>query len=924
MNTRQSKHTAVLSALACMLILGGCRSDTPESMITSAKSYLEKKDDKAAVIQLKNALQSNPELAEARFLLGQALLDGGNPTGAEVELRKAMTLKYPLDQVAPLLARTMLLSGQAKKVVDEFTTAQLVAPEAKADLLAVLGQAQLNLGKPDAAKEAFAQAVSLVPEHAGGLLGLARIKANEPDLPGALTLLDESLKKNPGFYEALLLKGVLLTAQGHADTAEETFRQAIAAKPDYAAAYSALIGQLLEREKLDAAEKELATLKKLAPTHPQTTYLQAQVQYRRKDFKAALESIQQHLKFAPESPLGLQLAGAIEFELASYASAENYLLKALPNTPELGLARRMLVATYLRMAQPAKAMTVLQPVLDKMDNDSNMLALAGDVFMQNGDVDKASEYFAKAVALDPENPRKQTSVALLRLAKGDEETAYRELAAIAARDSGTGADMALITAQLRHRRFDAALKAIDALEKKQPDGPQAHQLRGVAMLGKGDAASARKSFELAIGKDPLNFPSAAALASLDLADNKPEDARKRFETILAKDAKNLQAMMALAELRAKTGGQTVEVADLLTKAINANPSQAAPRLALIALYLSANDSKKAVAAAQDALGVLPDSIEVLDAAGRAQQLAGDLQQALVTYGKISTLRPDAVMPYLRMAEINVAAQDKDAAMQSLRKALSVKADSIEAQRGIMMLDLDAGRVTEAIDVARQVQKQRPKEAAGYILEGDAYALKKAWNEAIAAYRVGLKQTGSSELAVKLHAALVTTGAAAEAGKFAEGWVKDHAKDMVFRLHLAESANARKDHAAAVAHYRVLVEAQPNNAAMLNNLAWNLVQVKDEHAVDFAERAYQLAPAQPAILDTLGIALMAKGDTARGLELLQKASAAAPREAAIRLDLAQALIKVGQKAEAKKELQELAKLGDKFDDQAVVAKLLRDL
>lgn len=62
-------------------------------------------------------------------------------------------------------------------------------------------------------------------------------------------------------------------------------------------------------------------------------------------------------------------------------------------------------------------------------------------------------------------------------------------------------------------------------------------------------------------------------------------------------------------------------------------------------------------------------------------------------------------------------------MLNLRKALSLKADSIDAQRGIMMLDLDAGRTSEALAMTRQIQKQRPKEAVGYVLEGDVYALK---------------------------------------------------------------------------------------------------------------------------------------------------------------------------------------------------------
>ena len=57
---------------------------------------------------------------------------------------------------------------------------------------------------------------------------------------------------------------------------------------------------------------------------------------------------------------------------------------------------------------------------------------------------------------------------------------------------------------------------------------------------------------------------------------------------------------------------------------------------------------------------------------------------------------------------------------------------------------------EAIAIAREVQKQRPKESIGFVLEGDIQATKKAWPEAVTAYRAGLKQVGSSDLAIRLH------------------------------------------------------------------------------------------------------------------------------------------------------------------------------
>ncbi len=928
MNTRNSlhalRHTGV-SALLAALLLAGCGGGTPDSMLTSAKDYLAKNDPKAAVIQLKNALQKNPDLAEARFLLGKALLESGDPTGAEVELRKAEDLRHPADQVVPLLARTFLALGEASKVSKDLSKAELTTPAAKADLQASVGKAHLMLGKPDLAEAAFKAALDAQPDYPPAVLGEARLKASRNDFQGALVLLDSALQKSPKLYEAWLLKGDLLNARPDAEAALQAFRQAAEAKPDFLPAHSRIVGQLLSAGKIDEAGQQVEVMKKVAPNHPETLYQRALLAYQKKDLTQAREAVQLMLRLIPESPLGLQLAGAIEYEQKAYPQAETYLVKAVAKTQELSMARRLLIATYLRVGQPMKAHAVLEPVLDKIDKDSNMLALAGQVFMQTGQVDKAGDYFAKAAALDPKNTGKRTSLAMVNLAKGDAEGAFRDLEEVAAADTGNRADLALIAAHIQRREFDAALKAIAALEKKQPNQPLTHNLRGATLLGKRDTTAARKSFEQALALDAGYFPAAANLANLDLSEKKPEEARKRFESVLAKDPKSVPAHLALAQMSAKAGGSTEEVAALIRKAIAANPSESAPRQALIGHFLSRKDLKSALSAAQDAVAALPDKPDILDVAARAQQAAGDHNQALATLGRLAAIRPDSPVPYLRMAEVEVAAKNKDAALQSLQKALKVKPDSLEAQRGIMMLELGANRTKEALAIAHEVQRQRPKEAVGYVFEGDAHASRRAWPEAIAAYTNGLRAVpGSTDLAIKLHAAQRSGNGPAAADKLAETWLKEHAKDASFRLYLAEDAGVRKDYATAAKYYRSVLELQPNAAAVLNNLAWVSGQAKDPRAIEYAEKANKLAPEQPALMDTLAVLLVEKGDTTRAIDLFKKALARAPEAQQIRLNYAKALLKAGQKSEARKELDELAKLGDKFPLQAEVAQLLQGL
>ena len=107
-----------------------------------------------------------------------------------------------------------------------------------------------------------------------------------------------------------------------------------------------------------------------------------------------------------------------------------------------------------------------------------------------------------------------------------------------------------------------------------------------------------------------------------------------------------------------------------------------------------------------------------------------------------------------------------------------------------------------------------------------------------------------------------TGNRVAAEQFVATWLKDHPKDGAFRMQVAQTAHLYKDYRNALQQYRKLLESDPNDPWVLNNLASVETQLKDPKAMEHAEQANKLAPNQPAIMDTLGVLLLESGDTAR--------------------------------------------------------------
>ncbi len=912
--------------VAAVFALNGCGVGPSETeLIASAKDNVAKKKPEAAILQLKSALQKNGQSAEARFLLGETLLATGAPALAVVELEKARELKYSPDALNPVLARALVGTGQAKKVADSFGQVSLTDPTAAADLKTTLAIAYAALGQADLAEAAVKAALQLNSKNSTARLQQATLLGRRAATDEALTIVEGVIAEEPKRREAWQLKGdLLLGGKGDEAAGVKAYREALAIDPRFLPAHSALITLALRKNDVPALKAQVGELQKALPKHPETLYYQAQLALSEGDVKGAREQITQLLRTAPDNARVQLLAGSAELRAGALLQAQSHLFKAVQLAPELSAARLLLARSYLRSGQTDRIFPLLDPLLKQARPDADALELAAEAHLQNGDLAKAEALFVQVAKANPNDPRAQTALALAQINKGNAGAGFAQLEATAARDPGTAVDLALIAARMRRSEFDQALKAIDSLQAKAADKPQPYNLRGRVLALRKDSAGARTSFEKAVSVDPVFMPAILSLAAMDMAEKKPDDARKRLEALLAREPRNYRALMALVDVQRSLGAKPETIDKLLADAVKLNPTEVAPRLMLIDHRLAQRDIKGANVAAQEAVAAVPDNLQLLDASGRAQLAAGQAQQALAAFGKVAAAQPTLTAPQLQLADAYLQAKDVPAAIKSLRRAVEITPNLLPAQRGLIKIAIAEKRFDDAIAGAREIQKQRPKDPVGFMVESEIRVVQKQWDPAIVAMRAALDRSRSTEIATFLHVLYGKAGRTADADRFAVDWEKSFPRDAAFQTHLGATAIGSKDLVAAEARFRKVTALRPDDPLALNNLAWVLVAQGKPGALPLAQRAVELQPGSAAMMETLALALAADNQLPKAIEWQRKAVAKAPEAPNFRLGLARLLVKAGDKPGARAELDTLAKLGGKFAGQAEVATLLKAL
>jgi cellulose synthase operon protein C len=916
------------------LILALCTSHAAfaASFYEDALRRYEARDYAGAVVQLKNALRTEPNKLAIQYQLGLALQQNGEVVAAEVAFKEALRLGISRSEVALPLARVLVAQGRQR---DMLAHPQLqvsgLPPEVAQSLLLVRASAQTDLGDSRSALQAIGEARAINDRRADVWLAEAPVRIRANQLAEALQMAERGLAIAPNDAEAFYVRGSVHHVQGALDTALSDYAKALSINAGHVEALVARAGILVDLKQLALARQTLDQLRKAAPKEPRAAYLRALVAELDKkpaQTKAALLEVTQLLdpvpiNFVQFRPQLLMLNGLAHYGLNELPKARQYL-EALLKVQPGSTAVRLLARIHIREGHPGQAIPMLEAYLRRAPDDTMALTLMGSAYVTQGQAARANQYLQEALKKqDRPEYRAALGISLLKSGRGDDALPELE---IAWKKDPSQIEVGASLAQLYDARQQTlqALAVARELIKRQPESPGLHHLLGDILARGRQLPAARQAFEKALSLNPKLIPAQLQLARLDIQAGQLPTAEQRLNMLLRDAPRQSEAMAEMARISERRGQRDEAMRWLLRARDASGPKDLRWNLALMELNLSQGNPQQALEEGKIALGKQTDHLQVLMLHAQAQLALGDAAGARNSLASATRIAEFNAPIQTEVAKLQLAANNLAGAAYCLDKALTGQPGYLPALALLVQVELRQGQLDKAEQRARQIIQSQPQKAVGHGLLGRLALARRQGPMALEAFRQAHKVEPSSTTTLMLMNALISQGEEAQALELGRKRTRQAPTDVPVQMALADLHARAGRYLEAASGYKTTLKLQPGHVLALNSLANTQLKLNDKTASQTAEAAYKLAPGNPLVIDTLGWALFLQGQTDKALPLLRDARLRAPGNPEIRYHLATVLVAVKRHAEAKAELREALKISPRFEGAPEAQTLLKSL
>ena len=822
------------------------------------------------------------------------------------------------------------VKAQSGQVADAIRELEEVDPRARSgSVVLALASYYLQANRADDAQRLLEPVVQRFPAlgQARYLLGMAYLTNRRFDLAAAQ--FEELARQAPG--EAIVQLG-LATAYTNAGKGKE----ALAALDRVGKALDKLPGYYIERGRAlmlmgraDEALQAARTAQRLAPDSTQPYLLMGQIYAGRGDNKAAREM------FARAAELSATDAGP-RLALGRLALSEknpDVALKefdaALTADPKSIGAARAKVALLAQQKRTKEAIQFTEGLIQREPNNSNLQIILGSLYGRERQWDRSAAAYRKAAELNPKAVEPRLGLASVALAQGKDEEAITHLQAALQQQPGNPLAVLLIAGVYdRLARYDQAITVFEAAVKADPRQPTfglglaemyvkkgryddaiakagellaanpaligARLVRGQALLAKGDPTAIKEFVEVARA-NPKSALAQYLLARAYVQSRRVAEAQAAYREAIRINPEFKEAKTELALLSGQKPDQEEQLKDIeqLRAAVKANPRDLAARERLARRLLASGQVKPAEDELRAILEVAPGHADAnLLMAGISAQ-AGRPDDAANYARAVLRTNPSQVEANLLMAGHLLQGGRREEAAKHLETVLQVNPNrsNVKFQLGVVYVQL--GRMADALRLARELEQSEPKSPAAALLKGPVLLAQGNPKGAVEAFNAALK-------------------------------LKPDILEAYRGLGQAYQETGQIDK--AVESYRRALAINEKDIASLNNLAWILVDLrkKPDEALPLATKAVQLAPSNPAVLDTLGWIQYQQGAYAEAEKSLSSAVERAAGNATMQYHLGMTFARLGKRADAVSALRRASQLDPKLAESQKIPDVIKEL
>ena len=305
-NCKQLKYAIAVVALGA---LSSCGKQTSDEYMQEAKQYVAENDPAAAIVALKNAIQIEPKLADARFELGVLYIQLKQFENAEKELNRALEYGFEPSEVLPLLTQAYQ-STRAYSAISKLKHEQAgLTPVERAEIgyYKVVALAQLN--KANDARLLIEELRNIDTSSVYKGLTAAYMMVLNEDLEKATTAVAKLREQSPQNADVLKLLAQLKLSLGAKSEAAEIFKDYIQFYPEDKQTVFVLAKLLADIGELKAADPYIDELLLLNGTNPLLNQLKAAALASVGDYAAALKRAEIAINGGIEAPSLRLVAG---------------------------------------------------------------------------------------------------------------------------------------------------------------------------------------------------------------------------------------------------------------------------------------------------------------------------------------------------------------------------------------------------------------------------------------------------------------------------------------------------------------------------------------------------------------------------------------------------------------------------------------